>query len=275
MHRALRIIALCLLAVIVAFATIWCSLALWYRLPVGEAYRAAAAMLFALLGLGTVLGIFTHRLNVLVAFLAMFGVIIVWWRSIEAPAVADWAPDVARQVTGTVNGGRLTLTNVRDFEWQSESVATERWVSRTYDLTSVRTLDLLMSYWAGPEIAHMIFSFGFEGGDYLAWSIEVRRLRGGEFSPLADLFKSSPLVIVAADERDVVRVRSNLRGEDVQLYRLRATPERARRLLLEYVEDANHLSVTPEFYNSLTTNCTTTVVKLMRAVGASVPCDWR
>jgi hypothetical protein len=132
-----------------------------------------------------------------------------------------------------------------------------------------------MSYWAGPKMAHVILSFGFEGGNYLAWSIEVRRRKGGEFSPIADLFKSNPLVIVAADERDVVGVRSNVRGEDVQLYRLRTGPEAARKLLLEYVADANALSVAPEFYNSLTTNCTTTIVKMMRAVGARIPLDWR
>jgi hypothetical protein len=132
-----------------------------------------------------------------------------------------------------------------------------------------------MSYWSGMTIAHVMLSFGFEGGEQLAWSIEVRRQAGGAFSPLADLFKSNPLVIIAADERDVVGVRSNIRGEDVQIYRLRASPQAARVLLLEYVVDANALAKTPEFYNSITTNCTTTVVKMMRAVGGVVPLDWR
>jgi hypothetical protein len=124
-------------------------------------------------------------------------------------------------------------------------------------------------------MAHVIMSFGFEGGDQLAWSIEVKRRNGGTFSPLADLFKSNPLVIIAADERDVVGVRSNVRGEDVQLYRLGTPPDAARKLLLEYLVDANALSATPEFYNSITTNCTTTIVKMIRAVGDAIPLDWR
>jgi hypothetical protein len=132
-----------------------------------------------------------------------------------------------------------------------------------------------MSQWGNTNIAHVIPSFGFEDGEYIAWSIEVLRRIGGEFLPIADLFKSDPLVIIAADERDVVGVRSNFRGEDVQIYCHKASPEAARELLLEYVLGANELSTTPEFYNSIATNCTTTIVKMMRAVGDVVPLDWR
>ncbi|TIL97496.1 MAG: DUF4105 domain-containing protein, partial [Mesorhizobium sp.] len=90
------------------------------------------------------------------------------------------------------------LTDVRNFEWRSATDFTEHWTTRTYDLSNVQTVDLFMSYWSGTQIAHVIMSFGFAGGEYLAWSIEVRRRSGGEFSPLADLFKSHPLVIIAA-----------------------------------------------------------------------------
>jgi Domain of unknown function (DUF4105) len=272
----LRLIARTALALAVVLASVWCALALWYRFPVPEGVRAAIALLFLLLGVATIFAsVGRHRLAALLAFTIAVCSTAVWWSTIRPPHNADWAADVARQVTGSVEGNRLTLTNVRDFEWHGGQAATERWVTRSYDLNKLRTLDLFMSYWAGPEMAHVILSFGFEDDAYLAWSIEVRRIRGGEFSPIADLFKSNPLIIVAADERDVVRVRSNLRGEDVQLYRLNASPEAARRLLLEYVSDANELAVQPQFYNSLTTNCTTTAVKMMRAVGAAIPFDWR
>jgi len=275
-RRLLIVVLATILFVAIGLAAAWSALALWYRLPAPEIVRVLAASLFGSLGIVTLVAWFTrfHR-TALVLFAGAFTSVLVWWGTIEPAAQAEWAPDVSRQVTGTRNGDLLTLINVRNFAWRTSSEGTEHWETRTYDISKVRTADLFMSYWAGPEMAHVIMSFGFEGGQYLAWSIEVRRRKNGEFSPLADLFKSNPLVIIAADERDVVGVRSNIRREDVQIYRLRAPPETVRTLLLEYVQDANALAAKPKFYNSIMTNCTTTIVKMMRAVGDTVPLDWR
>lgn len=276
MRRAARAFSTTILLLAVAGITIWAALALWYRLPGPEPLKGLVAGLAGLFGLLTAAALFSRlRRPMLAAFVVAFGALLVWWSSIKPPAQGEWAPEVARQVTGAIDGDILTLTNVRDFEWHSATDFTPRWVTRSYDLAKLRTLDLFMSYWAGPEMAHVILSFGFEGGDHLAWSIEVRRGATGKFSPIGDLFKSNPLVIVAADERDVVGVRSNFRKEDVQLYRLRVPPQAAKALLLEYVDDSNELAARPQFYNSLTTNCTTTIVKMMRAVGDAVPFDWR
>ncbi|WP_373506299.1 DUF4105 domain-containing protein [Aestuariivirga sp.] len=270
----LLILALAALAILIASA--WATLALWYRLPVPDWGKGLAATLFALAGLATIVGLFRGpRLRSLTVFGVLFGAVLIWWGTIKPVADADWAPDVARQVTGTVNGDLLTLTNVRAFAWRNRTDSTEVWSTRSYDMSTLKSLDLFLSYWGNPNMAHVMMSFGFEGGDYLAWSVEVRRTRNGVFSPIADLFKSNPLVIIAAEERDVIGVRSNFRGEDVQLYRLRAKPALARELLVEYVLDANELAVTPAFYNSLTSNCATTVFKLVRAVGDKLPMDWR
>jgi hypothetical protein len=276
MHRIARISFAIILSLAIAAMAVWAGFAMWYRLPAGELGRAVACALFILFGLVTVIAYFSRfRFRALAVFAAAFAAILVWWSTIKPLGQADWAPDVARQVTGMRDGNLLTLKDVRDFEWRSDTDFTERWTTRTYDLSNVETVDLFMSYWAGPKIAHVIISFGFSGGDHLAWSIEVRRRIGGEFSPVADLFKSNPLVIIAAEERDVVGVRSNVREEDVQIYRLKTSPDAARALLLEYVSDANALSTKPAFYNSITTNCTTTIVKMIRAVGDPIPFDWR
>ena len=276
MRRVAKAVSTLILTLLIAITTAWASLALWYRFPAQELMRGLAGSVFILVGFSAIAALFSRlRRPALACFIAAFGIVLVWWTTIRPNGHANWAPDVARQVTGTLNGDMLTLTNVRDFEWRSDSDFTERWTSRTFDLTKLRTLDLFLSYWAGPEIAHTILSFGFEGGEFLAWSIEVRRVNGGEYSPVADLFKSNPLVIIAADERDIIRLRTNIRHEDVQLYRLRASPQKARRLLVEYVADANELAESPKFYNSITTNCTTTIIKMMRVVGDTMPFNWR
>lgn len=276
MHRIDRISLAIVLSLAIAPLSAWSGLAIWYRLPSAELGRAAACSIFILFGIGTVTALFSRfRFRAVVLFIAAFAAVLVWWSTIKPLDDVEWAPDVARQVTGTLDGNLLTLKDVRDFEWRSDIDFAEHWTTRTYDLSTVQTADLFMSYWAGPKMAHVMMSFGFSDGRYLAWSIEVRRRVGGKFSPIADLFKSNPLVIIAADERDVVGVRSNVRGEDVQIYRLKASPDAARSLLLEYVSDANALFTKPAFYNSITTNCTTTIVKMMRAVGDAVPLDWR
>ena len=271
-----KIIFVGILVVLVAGLTVWSGLALWFRLPMVETARMIAAGGVGLLGLTTLAAQFGKRpTRSLAMFAFAMALIFMWWASIKPPADGNWAPDVARQVTGEIDGDILTLNDVRAFEWRSEDDKTQNWVQRSYDLSTLNGVDLFLSHWDGPEIAHFIVSFGFQDGRYLAWSVEVRREVDGGFSPLADFFKTNTLVLVAAEERDVVGVRSNIRGEDVQLYRLNTSPLVARTLLEEYVRDANMLAAQPQFYNSVTTNCTTTVFRMVRAIGVNIPLDWR
>jgi Domain of unknown function (DUF4105) len=132
-----------------------------------------------------------------------------------------------------------------------------------------------MSYWAGEAIAHTIVSFGFDDGAKLAFSIETRKESHEGYSSVAGFFKQYELAVIAADERDVVRVRSNVRGEDVRIYRLRTTPANAQVLLREYVEEVNDLARTPRFYNTLTSNCTNLVFDMVKVIHPGVPMDAR
>jgi hypothetical protein len=132
-----------------------------------------------------------------------------------------------------------------------------------------------MSYWAGETIAHTIISFGFTDGTRLAFSIETRKEVGEAYSPIAGFFKQYELSVIAADERDVVRVRSNVRGEDVRIYRLRMTSAAAQVLLHEYVTMLNNIADQPRFYNTLTANCTTLVYNMVRVIHPGLPLDPR
>lgn len=276
MFRLIKAAILSVTAAAVALATIWAALALWFRLPFELLPRAALAGGFALLGLAVVVALFRQRaLRGLATFALALAAVVLWWSTLTPPVTRDWAPDVARQVTGTVTDDILTLRDVRNFTWQTPEEFSANWETRSYDLTSLQSVDLFMSYWAGPQMAHMIVSFGFEGGEQIAWSAEVRRQIGGGFSPIADLFKSNTLVLIAADERDVVATRTNARGEDVQMFRINVSPDTARNLLLEYVDAANALAAQPQWYNSLTTNCSSVVMALIRRFADDVPMDWR
>ena len=274
--KIFKYLSLLIVIVVLAAVTVWGSLALWYRLPVAEAAKIAACGTFALVGVATVIAQFgRHRSSWLVGFAAVFGVLLFWWNTLDPPKNGNWSPSVARQVTGEIDGDILTLTNVRAFEWRDKTDFTEKWKTETYDLSELQTVDIFLSYWGVPQMAHFVLSFGFSDGDYLAWSVEVRREVGGGFSPIADFFKANTLVIVATEEEDVIGVRSNIRGEDVHIFRVRASPQTAQNLLDEYVREANALSKTPRWYNSISTNCTTVIYKMLSLAGEGIPFDWR
>lgn len=276
MRAVVRAVSGGLFGLILLSAAGWASLAMWYRLPFADTVRMGLGALIIVLALVAAIGWFTSRRRVTlgvyaVALLGVLG----WWFTLTPASSANWSPSVARQVTGTIDGDTLQLRDVRAFRWQGTNEAEEVWEDRTYDLSQLESVDFLMSHWGSPAIGHFMLSFGFADGRHLMWSVEVRRKVGGQFSAVADFFRSNTLVIVAGDERDIAGLRSNIWGNDVYLYRLRAQPDNIRNLLTAYVDDANALAARPRFYNSLTSNCFTVVFKLMRAVDVNTPLDWR
>jgi hypothetical protein len=274
-RRVLRISGTFLLIIVVLVSAVWANLAISYQLPGSPAIRIGACLVFNVVALGAVTGLALHRYHrTVLVYAAVYVVLLVWWASIHASNDRDWAAAVAHGVTGSLNGDRLTVQNVRNFSWQSETDFAERWEQRTYDLSKLQSLDLYLVYWMGPAIAHTIMSFGFQDGRYLDFSIEVRRIQGQDYSAIAGFFKKNELVYIGADERDLLTLRK-ARHEDVRLYRLGTPLPRVRALLVQYIDEANDLAAHPRFYNTLTTNCTTTIFDMGRAVTSSIPFDWR
>ncbi|MEE7548477.1 DUF4105 domain-containing protein, partial [Xanthomonas sp. Kuri4-1] len=261
----------------VALAALWGALAIHYLLDadalVGWASLATwlgvgAAALWALRRdreNWAVVGIFG------VAFAGLFGG---WW-AMQPSQDRDWADDVAQRLQAEVDGHRVVLHNVRDFDWTSETVYRPRWETRSYDLDRLVSADLAMSYWMGPAIAHTLISFGFDDGSRVVFSLEIRKERRESFSALGGFFRKFEETLVAADERDILRVRTNVRGEDMYLYRLAIPPKALREMFLGYVARAQALDRTPQFYNTLTSNCTTIVFELARQLEPALPLDYR
>jgi hypothetical protein len=273
--RILSIAGHMILALLVALTAFWGTLALWYRLPFGEIARYAVPALWILLALIALRASAFSRWRQLIPYVVALVALLVWWQTIEPRSDKDWAPDVARQFTATIDGHTAGISDVRNFDWRSDQDFGERWEKRNYDLDAITSVDIINSYWSGPAIAHTLLSFGFADGRYLTFSIEVRRRRGEVYSEVSGFFKEDELVIIAADERDIIRVRSNVRGEDVQLFRLRVTPEQARAMFLALAAEANDLAAKPRFYNTVTANCTTILFGLARQISPTLPLDWR
>jgi hypothetical protein len=268
--RALRFAtAIALLAVVV-----WWSLALHFRLPGPTWLATAAAIAYALAAL-VVLVWLRPLWRAVLAVLASFAVLFGWWSTLRPSNDLDWAPEYAHIPYGELEGDRLVLHNVRVFDYRSETDFTPHWEDRTYDLSRLRELDLFMSYWGSPWIAHTILSWVFEDGPPLAISIETRRTRSQQYSAMRGFFREYEICYVAADERDVIGLRTNYRGEQVYLYRLRTSPQQARAVLLDYLASMNARAKEPAWYNALTDNCTTSIRTHVKHVGAGSPFDWR
>lgn len=213
----------------------------------------------------------------LLTCLVMFGGLILWWQGLQPTNDKEWAADVARVSHGEVRGDILTMHNVRNFRYQGDKITAKNWESREYDLDKLTSLDLYLSYWASEHIAHTILSWGFEDGKYLAISIETRKDKSQQYSAIKGFFKQFELAYVVADERDIIRLRTNVRKERVYAYRLKVENERSRELLLDYLTVMNSLVDQPQFYDALTRNCTTTIRLHSNATasGAPTPMDWR
>jgi hypothetical protein len=265
-----------LLAVAILLTSAWCSIAVWYQCPAADLVRVVLDGAISLFALVTIAYLTTsRRWLALAVYFGLFTVFVGWWVTIKPTNERNWAPEVARTATATIDGDRLVVRNVRNFAWRSDTDFDQRWEERTYDLSHVTNVDLVMSYWAGEAIAHTTVSFGFDDAPRLAFSIETRKESHEGYSSIAGFFKQYELAIVAADERDVVRVRSNVRGEDVRIYRLRMTPANAQLLLREYVQEINDLAREPRFYNTLTANCTNLVFDMVQVIHPGLPLDIR
>ena len=266
------------LAIIVGVVLLgtWGVLALVYQAPGGRIVRGVVVSLWVLSCLALI-GVMAYGAVVagVTIFALEFGALLTWWHRIAPSNDRDWADDVARMTTGVVSGDQVTVQNVRCFEWRTTTDYDPRWETRSYDLKRLCSVDMVLSYWSMSAIAHVLVSFGFDDGDHVAFSVEIRPEKTEKFSEIGGFFKEFELSILACDERDVIRLRTNVRHEDVYLYRLRMPPEHRRALFLAYLAEANELSRTPRFYNTLGTNCTTLVYRMMRRIVGRLPLDFR
>ncbi|MEX2281115.1 MAG: DUF4105 domain-containing protein, partial [Gemmatimonadota bacterium] len=174
----------------------------------------------------------------------------------------EWLTDQAVLPTAVFNGPLVTLRNVRNFRYDSAGAPIPDYDDRTYDLNRIETVWFVLAPFEldrrGP--AHTFLSFGFADSQFVAISVEARREKDETYSLLKGLLKRFELMYVIGDERDLIQLRTNHRGDEVYVYPIRTTPDKVRRLFVEMLERANGLQQHPEFYNTITNNCTTNIL---------------
>lgn len=271
--RLSRLVLRIAVSLALAIAILWAAAALWIDGPTSPVLAGTLAGLVLIAGVAAVL--VRPWWRGVAAVFAPFAIVLGWWLMLAPSNDRDWQPDVARLPTATIDGSMLTVRNVRDFTYRGDQAFTERWETRTYDLDTLVGFDLFVSFWGPTLYGHTIASWEFADGRHLAVSIETRKESGEEYSALRGFFRQYELYYVVADERDVITLRTNQRGETVYLYRIGGSPNKARELLLDYVKEMNAIAERARWYNALTHNCTTTIWHHTKAVGTGPTLDWR
>jgi hypothetical protein len=195
------------------------------------------------------------------ALLGALAVIAAWY-AMRPGADRAWIPEQAVLAEATIDSNRVAIRNLRNFVYTARTSFAPAYADRTYDLDKLSSVWYVLTpfstSWRGP--AHSFVSFGFSDSQFVSISVEARRERGETYGPLKGLFNRFELLYVIGDERDLIGQRAAFGDEEVFLYPIRATPEKMREMFVSMLLRANQLREQPEFYNTLTNNCTSNVV---------------
>lgn len=262
-------------AIFTVLATAWTAAAVyWSNLP--QPFATIGAVAFPVVVAAAFL-VLPRRGRTFVGFCLVFALIVWWWSRIPASNEGDWRPDVAELASAEIDGDRVLVRNIRNCLYRTEFDYDVRRYDKTVDLRELRGVDLIAVYWMGKTIAHIMLSFDFGDSGRIAISIETRMRKDQEYGTLQGIFKQYALVYVVADERDVIRLRTNFRRleESVHVFETRITRENAKKLFLSYMHRINRLTVRPMFYNTITTNCSTNVIRHIESYGGKARWNWK
>ena len=260
------------------FMLVWSLFAFFYQLPFNMAGFVLVAVLWLVVGIYALLLEFKPPWKSRILLALMFIGVIIWWSSIKPTLHRDWAPELARSVEATfdpINPDIVHLQNIRNFDWIAPYEGKESWENGTYNVDDLVGLDVYLSYWMGPYIAHTLVGFTFKDGRHLVFSAEIRRTKEQSFSAIGGFFKEFELIMIAAPEEDIIKLRTDIRHENVYRYPISVGKEKIKDLFLNYLETADKLAHQARFYNTVTANCTTVVFDMARILDPGIPLDWR
>jgi hypothetical protein len=251
----------------------WATLAIYYSNLPWAWSRLALAVAFAGFSIWALW--VTSRRRMGWGFLGLFAAVVVWFILIPPSNDRQWQPDKAVLARAVIDGDRVRITGVRDVDYRSVDDFTVRYIDREVSLAHLTSMDFFISYWMPGPVGHTMVSFNFDNAPPVCISIEARREVGEDFEPIASLFKQYELIYIVGEERDLIRVRTNFRGEAVYMYRIQAPAEGVRRLFVIYMDRINELADRPEWYHLLKSNCTLNIVRYANAAGREGRWDFR
>ncbi|MEK6642807.1 MAG: DUF4105 domain-containing protein [Planctomycetota bacterium] len=269
-RKLLRAALFVLILMVLAGLTIWMGLAVCYADVHAPTPRTGRALLVGLVACCVLILVRPRRIA-LALFALLFAGVLIWFACLQPSNQRDWSEDVAVLPEAIIEDNRVTLRHIRNFEYRSEQDYSPAYYDATFDLSRLRSIDLVVSFWSSPLIAHTLLSFGFDEDRYVAISIETRKEKTESYSSVQGFFRRYDLIYVTADERDAIGARTNSRGEQVYLYRLRMSRDKMRRVFLDYAWKLNALRNKPEFFNTLTSNCTTAMWEHLRCTPPDPP----
>jgi hypothetical protein len=245
-------------ALVLAAGWIWCLLSLWLHPEWPRVARTGASIAWiAASGVGWW---FLRGRRFAAAVFAGWLVVAVGWSFVAPSNERVWSPDQERLPRVTLDGDTITIDNLRDATYRSRTDYDVDWIRDSFDLRTLSSLDFVLEPLGSRAVAHTFLTFGFEDGRHVAISVEIRKERGERYSPLTGLFRHFEIVYVVGTERDLIGLRANVREHDVYLFPIRADRKRIRELFVSMLERADRLRDEPEFYNSLTNTCFSSII---------------
>ena len=267
-----------LLVIFLCLTSLWAILFIWTHQPVNAIFTYALILFWV--GLAIITGIFhfkqhSYKPYFTWAYLIIFLIAMISFFSLEPRNDRVWQDETDKIIQFQFKDGKVKLQNVRNFIWHSDKDYVTRWETRQYDLEKLDRIDLVVSHFMQGPIAHVFITFGFDDGEHLAFSLEVRQEKDEGFSTIGGFFRQYELALVVGDENDLIYTRSNIREEDVYIYPIQMNQTEIQMLFLEFLNKANRLNHTPVWYNTYISNCTTILFDLLEHAVGQIPRDYR
>lgn len=276
MQKLFKIIFRLALSLLFILSLLWVGLALYYQAPLGK----IATYIFLGFFLCFSLWIITNqwgkrpwrgRIAIIISFIC----VAFWWHSITPSNDRLWYPTLKYGVTADIDGSTAHIHNIRNFNWSDPNYIYTDWMDGDYDLDSVIGVDLYLSYWMGPYLAHSLIGFNFADGRQIIFSSELRIEQNEEYSNIAGFFKKYELIMLAGTSADIIYQRANSPYESIFRYPLKVDKQEAKDLLMIYLNAANDLDHNARFYNTAFENCTTVIFELAKKRFPNLPNDYR